>query len=207
MKSTSFTGYWVARQQWSTVQSICCWRNLLVCVSVLTGHVQQHYWHYIVGKFRRYIRNCLYTLIYLYTVVLPHPQHLCSLQQCIIIFCQSNKATLPIHIGWLLMTVRGLLQDWSFHSIYDVRWRYCQLFSSLHSDSLVISCVADLKRGIQHNSDLFSLHAKVSASTLVVAINLVTCFSFLNNPWIADVSYLRCTRACAKCGCRIFAPK
>ena len=155
------------------------------CVSVLTGHVQQHYWHYIVGKFHRYITNCFYTLIYTYTVVLPHPQHL------------------------------GI--DSSLHSVYDVRWHFSL---SLHSDSLVISCVADLKWGTQHKSDLFSLHAEVSTSTyfssshqlgnmlltLVVAINLVTCSSFLNNPWIADVSYLRCARVCAKCGCRIFVP-
>jgi len=28
----------------------------------------------------------------MYAIELPHPQHLCSLQQCIIIFCQSSKA-------------------------------------------------------------------------------------------------------------------
>ena len=35
------------------------------------------------------------------------------------------------YIYWLFLTVRGLLQDWSYYGIYDVRWHYCQLFSLL----------------------------------------------------------------------------
>ena len=56
--------------------------------------------------------------------------------------------------------------------------------------SLVIFCVVDLIHFSEEFSTkmtFFSTSKKVSASTLVVAINLVTCFSFLNNPWIADV--------------------
>ena len=134
----------------------------------------------IQWEFCRYIKNCFYALIYMYTVVLPHPQHLCSLQQCIIIFCQSNKATMPIHIRTLVDSKR-IATDWSFHSIYDVRWHYCQLFLSLslYWDGLVISCVADLR----HFSEEFSTRAtyfqymeKFQPLLHFSIIQLVTCF-------------------------------
>ena len=59
MKFTSFSGYWVARH---AVMHFCTVDLLLgkfIGVSVLTGHVQQHYWYRIVGKFGR----CIFILI------------------------------------------------------------------------------------------------------------------------------------------------
>ena len=49
-------------------------------------------------------------------------------------FCQSNKATMPIHI-LTLFDRKKITTDWSFHSVYDVRWHYCQLFLSPYTET------------------------------------------------------------------------
>ena len=140
-----------------------------------------------MGKFCRYIKNCLYALIYMYAVVLPHPQ-ICVL--CSSVSSFSVKAIrlpcMPIHILTLVDSKR-IDTDRSFHSVCDVRWHYCQIFLSLslHWDGLVISCVADLKHLSEEFSTtvtFFSIWKSFSLCfTLVLSINLVTCFSSLNN--------------------------
>ena len=167
MKSTSFTGYQVARQQWSTVQSICYWRNLLVCVSVLTGHVQQQCWHYTVGKFSMYI-NCFYSFdLLVHCCIATSPT---SMFFAAVYHSFSVKAIrLPCpYIYWLLLTVRRLLQI----DLSQCLWCEVTLLSTFLSPynetawSFLVWQTWDVFQwGIQHKNDLLSVHAKVSAST------------------------------------------
>ena len=154
-------------------------------MSVLTGHVQQHCWHYTVGKFCGYIENCFYTLIYMYAVVLPHPQHLCSLQQCVIIFCQSNKATMIIHIRTLVDLKKIATDSMILSQCLWCEVTFLSTFLSPYTEIawwfLVWQTWDIFLRDLAQEWLIFiTCKSFRFYFTLVVAINLVTCLSFLN---------------------------